>query len=140
MVGLEEVCAEVKNWFCTSQTWGTFKIEDGLLDVSGAEIDARNGQYIRVVGSALNDGVYTFPPENLTDEKFDGAIWVLSVPKSFLSLVSRINSWCEKNEFALDSPYQSESFGGYSYTKPSSSESFSWRDKFRTDLNRWRKI
>ena len=40
------------------------------------------------------------------------------------------------------SPYQSESFGGYSYTKASASngDQVDWKTVFRSRLNRWRKI
>jgi glycosyltransferase involved in cell wall biosynthesis len=45
----------------------------------------------------------------------------------------------------LNSPYSSESFGGYSYSKASGTDNHgndvtSWQSKFASRLNHWRKI
>lgn len=136
--GIEAVCAECHNWFRQKAIEGKFEIEDGTLTVDGAQ----DGQYIRIIGSVFNDGVYCYPVSNLVNETFDGAVWLMAVPPTVLQLCADIKTWIEANESALNSPYQSESFGGYSYTKESNTDgnAVTWQSHFRTRLNAWRKI
>lgn len=151
---LTEVLAFLRNWFERAKFYGTFTIQDGILrtqystGISFAEITPKNGQYIRIIGSALNDGVYQYPVEGLQDEEFDGAVWLLAVPPILLAIVEDIEAWQEKNgsaDSAAMSPFQSESFGGYSYTKGGSGSanggaSVTWQDVFKGRLSPWRKI
>lgn len=146
---LTELCQEIRNWFDRDQEkWiGKITISNCTISYMGAEIDLLDGQYIRIVGSLLNDGVYKYPDENLKDESFDGAVWSMAIPPSVVELAAAIEAYNEKNADAIDKPYQSESFGGYSYSKGSGSSSGSgggnsahWRNHFADDLNRWRKL
>ena len=76
---LTEVCQYLRNWFQRAQLYGTFTIQDGELQSqfdNGAEFSAIpviDGQYVRIFGSALNDGAHQFPTSALKDETFDGA-------------------------------------------------------------------
>ena len=145
---LTELCKELNNWFDKERIFDTFAIESGEL-VGASEI-LQNGQYFRITGSIFNDGVYEHPATNLVDEVFDGAVWVMAVPPSVVALAEKINDW--QNQYggvdsAAMSPYQSESFGGYSYTKKSGNVSASgvdnsgtWQGAFASELNKWRKI
>ena len=137
---LEEILRYLKNWFVVGIHFDEYTIEDGGIELSFLQ----SGQYFRIVGSVFNDGVYKYGDElDLTDETFDGAVWALAVPQSFLSLVSGIEAWQAKNADSVASPYTSESFGGYSYTKATDSEtggSVTWQSAFRSRLARWRKI
>ena len=148
---LSEICKELNNWFDKKRLFGKFTISDGIL----LGVDMLNEQYFRIVGSVLNDGVYQFildehgahntiPP--LKDESFDGAVWLMAVPSDVLKLDGEITAWLEQYSNAVLSPYQSESFGGYSYTKASGTSGSSnpngasWQAIFGGRLNRWRKI
>ena len=150
---LTEMCQELKHWFCDVETdihYGTYTIENGLLSLPFLI----QGQYFRIVGSAFNDGVYVDFDGNicgddgksdasLQDEVFSGAIWAMKVPPSVVKLGADIEAWVEKNGDAVSSPYQSESWGGYSYSlKRGSGESgaLDWRTIFAGALNRWRKL
>ena len=145
---LTELCQELKNWFEREIHFGTFTIEGGQLADSSF---LQDGQYFRVVGSVFNDGVHQEPADDLVDESFEGAIWAMAVPPTVIALSDRIDEWTEKYggvDSASMSPFQSESFGGYSYSKGSGSSSGSsggssvptWKSVFADDLNRWRKI
>lgn len=92
----------------------------------------------------------TAAPE-LTDEVFDGAVWAMAVPPAVIALAEEIGAWQEKYggvDSAAMSPFASESFGGYSYSKGSRSgsgaaeggNSGTWQGAFADRLNRWRKI
>lgn len=138
-MNITDLCTEINNWFETDRHIGKFAIENGELKVDFL----LKGQYFRVVGSILNDGVYQYPVSDLADEVFDGAVWPMAIPAEVIDLANEITEWCGKNQAALDSPYQSESFGGYSYTKESGSngsKSTGWQGHFSSRLNKWRKI
>lgn len=139
---LSELCQELKNWFCTEQDIhpDTYAIESGVLSLPFL----LDGQYFRIVGSVLNDGVYKYDNKlQLRDETFTGAIWAMRIPPSVIELADSIDEWITKNGVAASSPYQSESWGGYSYTMKSGgaeSGSLDWRTVFGGSLNRWRKL
>lgn len=137
---LSELCKELNNWFETSRRFGSYTISGGGLALDFLQ----PGQHFRIVGSVFNDGVYTYPVSSLTDETFDGAVWPMAVPPDVLQLSSEIDDWTEKYGEASASPYQSESFGGYSYTKGSAANagesSVTWQGTFASRLNRWRKV
>ena len=145
---LSEVCAELHNWFNYNlpKNIGDHTISNGSLVKSYGLLD---GQYFRIVGSVLNDGVYQYPKDDLIDESFHGGIWVMAVPSEVVALSDEIDQWKEKYQ-SVDSvamsPYQSESFGGYSYSKSGggasdgSGKAGTWQAAFGARLNRWRKL
>ena len=143
---LSELCQEVKNYFDKGQPkfFGTIEIKDG--HITNAEILEKivPGQYFRIVGSIFNDGVYCSNTElSLEDETFDGAIWLMAIPKGFLALAKEIENWEAEYGSKLQSPFTSESFGGYSYTKGSGKNgggSVTWQDAFASRLNLYRRI
>lgn len=148
---LFEVCKYLKNWFDRNQ-----KKHIGVIKISGGELentyDLKSGQYYRIVGSVRNDGIYKHPFNTLTDEVFDGAIWEMAIPQAFLSLCDDIETWNNKYAAADStalSPFNSESFGGYSgynYSKSSGTndtakdKSGTWQGVFGARLAPWRKI
>ena len=114
---------------------GEFKIENGSINLPFLF----ENQYFRIVGSVFNDGVYQNPAQGLADETFHGAIWALAIPPALVDLAERIEKWEKENP---STPYQSESFGGYSYTAKTGANgrTYSWKDEFADDLAKWRKI
>ena len=139
-ITITDFCEEVNNYFDQVRIFGTFEIKNGSLDLS--DPDVKDGQYIRIVGSTFNDGVHPYPVYGLKDEKFSGAVWAMAVPSSVIAQITEINQWEVTNQSTLNSPYQSESFGGYSYTlKTENAEGgLNWQTHFRRKLDRWRKI
>ena len=140
---LTELCKELHNWFEVDKIFGKFDIVDGSIDLTDYHV--QDGQYFRIIGSIFNDGVYQYPVNNLGDETFDGAIWLMAVPPAVVQLASEIGAWVGKYNDVINSPYSSESFGGYSYTKANgyadgSGGSTSWQSVFSKRLNQWRKI
>lgn len=168
---ISEVCHEVKNWFEYDKIFGRFKIEGGVLrfldysDRIPSDLGLQDGQYYRIVESTFNDGVWQYhkptaseeeeqtepeeTTEELRDEEFKGAVWLMKPKRDFLNLVDRIAAWNEKFggvDSAAQSPFSSESFSGYSYSKASGgngsggSTAITWKNTFASDLNKWRKI
>jgi hypothetical protein len=146
---LTELCQELRNWFERDKYFGTFTIEGGQLTDSSF---LQEGQYYRIVGSVFNDGVHKLVPDDtLHDEVFDGAIWAMAVPPAVIALSDEIDEWRAKYETADSaamSPFNSESFGGYSYSKSGggtgnsggNAPATTWKAMFANSLNRWRKI
>lgn len=137
---LETVLTHLRNWFIAPDGIhaGTFTIADGSVDLSEF---LQDGQYFRICGSVFNDGVYMYPAEALTDETFTGTVWAMRVPPAVIDLVHEIEEY-EASDSAKPSPYKSESFGGYSYTRSTDADGapLSWKKVFRSQLNEWRKL
>ena len=130
----------MNNWFLVDIHEGTFTVENGSIALPFLQTN----QYFRICGSVFNDGLHLYPAVDLTDETFTGTVWVLAVPKAVVALAEDIAAWEEKNGEAVASPYQSESFGGYSYTKRNDGSDGSalngWQGAFKGRLNDWRKL
>ena len=138
---LEQVLMNIRNWFPVKGGIysGTFTIKDGGITLPFLA----DGQYFRICGSVFNDGLHQYPASDLKAETFDGAVWALAVPQAVIELAAEIEEWQKKNGDASVSPYQSESFGGYSYSKATDSASggaVTWQSAFRSRLNAWRKL
>lgn len=140
---LEQIMDFIHNYFIKERFSGTFKIVNGSLDVTFLQ----NNQYFKIIGSVFNDGVHQFPSGDLTDEVFAGQVWAMAVPPQLIALSAEIEEWMRKYGETMLSPYASESFGGYSYTKASGanangtlSPGATWQSVFGSRLNHWRKI
>ena len=142
---LTEICAEIHNYFCQPE-----KIKSGTFTITNGSIEPlsflQDRQYYRIVGSVFNDGVRQYGVDtDLTDETFDGEIWPMSVPAAVIALDAEIAQWAEDNADVINSPYQSESFGGYSYSKgtgsgDSNATAGSWQAQFGSRLSPYRKL
>jgi hypothetical protein len=142
---LNELCMEIKNFFDKGQPkiFGEIVIKDSKIENEAFLKAIKPKQYFRVAGSVFNDGVYRYDEELvLEDETFKGSVWLMAVPKAVIELANDIEKWQEENEKALNSPYQSESFGGYSYSKASGANggAITWQDAFSKRLNMYRRI
>ena len=140
---LTEICEYLNNYFWEKKIAGTFSIEDGSMEVIGLKED----QYFRVLGSTFNDGVHKYPANDLKDEEFTGEVWAMAVPQTVIAIASEVKAWLEEYggaDSAALSPYSSESFGNYSYSKGSSSSGdgagTSWQDIFGGRLNKYRRL
>lgn len=146
---LTEICLYLKNWFNYKQPqyYGEITISNNHFALMSK---IQDGQYYRIVGSVFNDGVYQRGKEELTDETFSGAVWLMAVPKDVINLVKDIEAWQTKyGDVSSEnmSPFQSESFGGYSYSKASGGNSEktgssvpTWQGVFGARLRRYKKI
>lgn len=153
---LTELCQYLKNWFELDQMSGEVTITDGTITVvsdsllyGGSVPTIQTGQYIHIEGSVFNNGVYQYGEDALTNETFEGTVWLMGIPKAVIDLDAEITAWRQKYEAISSpamSPFNSESFKGYSYSKStvsggSGSESaLGWQNVFGPRLAPWRKI
>lgn len=149
---LQQVCEHIHNYFIASTIGGTFEISGGMI----SPLSLLEGQRFLIQGSVLNDGVYTYHADGITndddndvsglvDEPFTGYISTMAVPRSVITLTAEISDWRDKYGAAVQSPFSSETVNGvYTYVKTTKSEEgggggYSWQDVFKARLNRWRK-
>jgi len=146
---LSEICHEINNWFEKLVIVGDITIENGNITNDKFLEKIQNNQYFRIVGSVFNDGIYKYTGEAITDlanEVYHGGVWLLAIPKEIITLSDDIDAWKAKYATADSvamSPFTSESFDGYSYSKSAGGESgggTSWQATFASQLNKWRKI
>lgn len=142
-MNINDFCEETKNWFDYERSFGIFEIKNGTIVIP----DMQNGQYFRICDSVFNDGVYQYPASGLKDEVFDGAIWYMKVPPDVETLIADMTTWETANADAINSPYQSESFGGYSYSLKTGQSSSGKGDgsvnaftHFADKVDRYRKV
>lgn len=137
---LEELLRALRNWFVRDKATGRIRVEGGAL-VPPEGLALADGQYIRVTGSVFNDGLHRWPCTGMTDEEFVGTVWALAIPQAVVDLADEIAAWQTEHAKELDSPYASESFGGYSYTRVGGDGSpITWRQQFKARLDPWRKL
>lgn len=144
---LEQVLGSIHNWFVRDTlSVGECTISDGALPAS---VPIPDGVWYRIRGSYLNDGMHLKGDkgEGLVDETFSGTITTHVIPKPLLAIVDEICQYQERHGESASGPYQSESFGGYSYTLKGSSTASGtnapntgWRAAFAGQLNQWRKL
>ena len=139
---MTRLCGRLKNYFA-----GEDDIHEGEYVISGGALSPlgflRSGQYFRIVGSVFNDGVYVHPTAELHDEVFFGAVWAMRVPPDLVSLCEEITAFETKLSAmrAETGAYQSESFGGYSYSLSADVPAAlkAWQAALRARLTQYRK-
>lgn len=145
---LEQVLWHIHNWFVYDELDVRCAISDGQLPAS---VSIPEGAWYRIEGSLLNDGLHRHPAEDLRDETFDGTITICAIPNALLDVVEEIEDWQQAYDAgrkkALESPYASESFDGYSYSmrdytgaNSASGGLSGWQSAFASRLNPWRKM
>lgn len=153
---LTELCQYLKNWFELDQISGKVTITDGTITVvsdslffDGSAPEILDGQYIHIEGSVFNNGVFKYGTDTLTDEEFTGTVWLMGIPQAVIDLDAKITAWRDKYESISSpamSPFNSESFKGYSYSKGTVSNgagaegALGWQTVFYPQLAPWRKI
>lgn len=147
---LTEICEYLKNWFDRDlpKYHGEFNISNNTITKVDTEtLEFLAGQYVRITGSILNNGVHKYPFSDLQDETFSGSVWSMGVPKAVEQIAEDIAQWQERYggaDSSAVSPYQSESFGGYSYSKgsanSSTSDSVTWQNVFGARLRPYKKL
>lgn len=142
MAILTEICQYLRNWFPKKAWIDDFVISNvNITGTPGSDLELVDGAYYRIKGSLFNDGLFKFPTE-LKDETFSGAVWLCAIPEAVVQLAQEIENWQTTYGKQAASPFQSESFTNYSYSKGSggSSGDTSWQTVFASRLAPWRKI
>lgn len=141
---LTDLCGYLNNYFVKEKKDVSIVIEDGTFTADFLQ----DGQYFRILGSVFNDGIHKYPATDLKDEEFNGVIWSMAVPQAVIDLSVEIAEWQDKygsvNSAAM-SPFASESFGNYSYSKGTAGSGNSgnpntWQAAFSNRLSQWRKL
>lgn len=151
---LEQVLGAIHNFFIQSPNPGTYTVENGTVAPLPTLAE---GQRFWIVGSALNDGVYTYHQAGITDddetesadlkdETFSGSVCALAIPRDLIALSKEIADWNDRYSEELNKPYRSESvIGVYSYEMKGGGGSYGsgvidWQTQFADRLKRWRRV
>jgi len=153
---LQEICEYIHNYFIRDCLKGTFEVTEDMVSPLPP---LSEGQRFLIIGSAMNDGIYTYNPVKIMNdddtaeaglfaETFAGTICALAVPPAVFALAGEIKAWVDKYGENVNSPYTSESvLGVYSYTKGTKAgtagngtNTVNWQDVYASRLNRWRKV
>lgn len=138
---LETILGYLRNDFHTDEfEERSFTIADGTISLPFVV----DGQYFKIEGSKLNDGVYLYPATELLDESFSGRITALAIPRALrdkLPEFEKYEKW-RSEQIAKGGAYSSESFNGYSYTIQTNADGtlFTACQYFKDFLKPWRKI
>ena len=104
------------NFFERSSEYGRYTISENAIAVRG---DYKAGQYVRIMDSLLNDGVYKIASveageitlnETLTDEEFCGYIVGLAIPNEFIKLAAKVEAFTNRGISSESIPNYSVSF------------------------------
>lgn len=142
---LDRICGFIHNYFTANadKHAGEYTIENGSITLPFLVV----GQYFRIIGSALNDGVYLYPDSDLADETFTGEVWAMKVPRAVRDIADEAAEMEKANADKMNGPYTSESvIGVYSYTKAANTNSgvdswlFGKDGVFGARLNQYRKL
>lgn len=118
---MEELMLRCNNYFYRFRESGAYVISSNKI--IGVRGKYAVGQYIRIINSILNDGVYKITAiaeneitieEGLNNEMFNGTICGLAVPSKFIDIVNKIKTYDNEHK---TTDIVSESVTGYSYTR-----------------------
>lgn len=145
---LAEVCGYLNNYFDVERHNGVISIQDGVVYCDSKEITMTKGQHFALLRKNFVLGVYEYEKDELKDRVFEGKVWIMDLPDDFVSLVAEITAWQTKYGGAGSgamSPFNSESFGGYSYSKSSGSSNsnksaVAWQDAYGSRLAKYKKV
>ena len=128
---LQQVCDYIHNYFISKdngvpRVWqGNYTIASGVISPAPP---LKEGQRFMIIGSDLNDGIYTYYADaimndddkvaaELRDEVFSGSIAAMSVPIAIMNAIVEGLAWREQHASAMNGQYNSENVSGvYSYT------------------------
>ena len=142
---MEKILNSINNYFYKFYESGSYSINTNTITVKGKYII---GQYVRIEGSTLNDGVYkvafvdgqniTLESLTMQDEEFEGIISSLAIPSDLISLKAKIETYESENK---PSAIVSESFGNYSYSLATNAngQALTWQEVFSNELKPYRK-
>lgn len=145
---IESLMRLCNNYFESTVEEGDYAL--GTNFISGVRGSYAPGQYIRIMESCTNDGVYKvrtqvgstlhFDENFPHDENFAGYIVGLRVPKDFVSLATKIGDFNKKSE--KHAGVSSESIPNYSvsYDKSSNHGAQFYQTEVRQFQKPWRPV
>ena len=143
---MDKILNSINNYFYRFFERGIYNIKANTIIVKGKYII---GQYIRIEGSTLNDGVYkvasvegqniTLESSTIKGEEFEGVISSLAIPNDLISLKAKIEVYESENK---PSAIVSESFGNYSYSLATNTngQALTWQEVFSNELKPYKKM
>lgn len=144
---MEFIMQEINNYFYKTVEKNEFSINDSKIKVKGNYFP---DQFVKIENSIMNDGIYKVL--NFEDgfveingginEKFEGCIYGLAIPKSFLELIEEIEEYQKLNPTSKSNVISESYLNGYSYTMTTNSNGqiSGWQDVFKSKLDTYRRV
>lgn len=139
---ISELMSITNNYFEKFYIRGSITITDGKITLPSKFV---KGQYIRIINSLLNDGIYKITEKGgdnvatlssiLEDETFNGFVVGLAVPKDFETLSEKVDNWNAKNENRRGLSSESSLGGYYSW----SANSKNVEEAFSSEIAQYKK-
>lgn len=123
---LTKICNYLKNFFETERIIGDVVISEGKVSVNGNAVEIAKDAYFALFHQHFVTGVFKYGTDELADGSFRGAVWLMDIPKAIFDAAEWGEAWNAQHGNAdsqANTPFDSESFGGYAYTKAQSSTS-----------------
>jgi hypothetical protein len=152
----------LRNAFEVSGSIGDYAIDDGSILLYE---DYLVGEWIAIVGSRVNDGIYridesipttpltgkykyrlgngTDAESPVTDEAFTGTVWSLKLPRSLVTLCGEIKAWMDSPAGKPTNITSESVVGFYSKTMATSENGMpvGWEDVFKSRIHDgWREM
>lgn len=135
---LEKMCQYCRNYFVRGTYTGVITIIDGKIQ----GVNIPDNTYYTITGSIYNDGLAEAGDYLIDEEPFYGTVSFCAIPKTFINLAVEIDNWETKQKQSpnnvLLSPFTSESFDEYSYSKELGK--CGWKSVFAEELRTFMKI
>lgn len=142
---IDRIMNECNNHFASTIEYATAIVSDGITGTFAETYIT--GQYVYLVGTRLNDGVYQVASATGSKITITGATLIAeatndlkvvigcAVPKAFVDLVTEISTWQTNN--ANKDGLASETISRYSVSYKNGG---GWSEVFRSKLDAWRCI
>ena len=111
----------INNFFERTSEYGSYAISENAITATRGEYKV--GQYVRIMNSLLNDGVYKITAVEsvsielsgtLVDEEFDGYIVGLAIPASVVAIAAKVEAFTNRGISSESIPNYSISFNAKS--------------------------
>ena len=148
---LTAICQYLRNWFDRKSDGTRLPSWTEEITISNGELVGFSdrllpGQYFRILDSVLNNGVWQYGSSYLKDETFTGTVQSMAVPDAVVEAAIALEKFRAKYGEVIDSPFASENYFGYSWSKAggggagSSAAANSMPTTIVATLDPWRKI
>ena len=133
-----EVMRACRHYFPADYQDGEWSLEGGMLLPESEMTDG----LIAITGSAGHNGVWMLRNgciDTMTDERWNGRVWLLAPPEDFLNICRAIESWRATHPAKT---VAGERFGEYSvqYATGGQSKPGDWRDAFGERLRPYQRM
>ena len=127
----------INNFFERTSEYGSYAISENAITAIRGEYKV--GQYVRIMDSLLNDGVYKITAVasgsielsgTLVDEEFDGYIVGLAIPATVVAIATKVSAFTNRGISSESIPNYSITYGAKSGVEAYASDLAQYKKPF----------